>query len=112
MNQLFYEVEEIVEVLEKLAIGILENDYEEYDYNMSEFAQKMIVTFPRIIKAYSLPEFYSVKEDGKYWSGQLERLLTVLQQKDQFLFVDTLNFETKENLILFKNMIKDMEIDI
>ena len=70
-----------------------------------------MVTFPKIIGTYSCPEFKEVSADAQYWSSQLERLMMGLQQKDQFQFVDILNFETKENLILFQNMIQGMETD-
>ena len=111
MAQLYQDVEEIIKVLETLTIGIVENDYEVYDANMKQFAEKMMVTFPRIIAAYSRPEFNEVAADAQYWSSQLERLIMGLQQRDQFMFVDILNFETKENLILFQNMIQGREIE-
>lgn len=111
MTQLYQEVEAIIQVLETLTIGIVENDYEEYDANLQLFAEKMMLTFPRIIEVYSRPEFKEVASDAQYWSAQLERLITGLQQRDQILFVDILYFETKENLVLFQNMIADMEIE-
>ena len=111
MTQLYQEIEEIIQVLGTLTVGIVENDYEEYDANLQLFAEKMMITFPRIIEVYSRPEFKEVASDAQYWSAQLERLITGIQQTDQFLFVDILNFETKENLILFQNMIQGMEIE-
>ena len=112
MEKLYDKVNQLIDLLEVLSIEVLENDYEEYDQNIVKFTEEMIDTFPRIIKSYTLPEFEAVASDVTYWSSQLEQLLLIFQSPDQFKFIDTMNFETKENLILYKEMIKDMEIAV
>lgn len=112
MEKLYDKVNQLIDLLDVLSIEVLENDYEEYDQNIVKFTEEMIDTFPRIIKSYTLPEFEAVASDVAYWSSQLEQLLLIFQSPDQFKFIDTMNFETKENLILYKEMIKDMEIAV
>lgn len=112
MEKLYDKVNQLIDLLDALSIEVLENDYEEYDQNIVKFTEEMIDTFPRIIKSYTLPEFEAVASDVAYWSSQLEQLLLIFQSPDQFKFIDTMNFETKENLILYKEMIKDMEIAV
>ncbi|MDO5572606.1 MAG: hypothetical protein Q4G60_01360 [bacterium] len=111
MEPLYGEICRLIELLDTLSIEVLENDYQEYDQNIMKFSEEMINTFPRIIKSYTLPEFKEVASDVGYWSSQLEQLLMMFQTPDQFKFIDTMNFETKENLILYSEMIKNMEID-
>lgn len=110
MGRLYDDTQILINLLNTIAIGVIEGDYHTYDQNLGDFAQMMMVTFPRIIEAYSLPEFSNIAADATYWSNQLERILTVLQQRDQFLFVDVVYFETRQNLIHFSEMIEDMEI--
>lgn len=112
MERLYDKVNQLIDLLDVLSIEVLENDYEEYDQNIVKFTGEMVDTFPRIIKSYTLPEFEAVASDVTYWSSQLERLLSIFQSPDQFKFIDTMNFETKENLILYRDMIKDMEITV
>ena len=112
MEKLYDKVNQLIDLLDVLSIEVLENDYEEYDQNIVKFTEEMIDTFPRIIKSYTLPEFEAVASDVAYWSSQLEQLFLIFQSPDQFKFIDTMNFETKENLILYKEMIKDMEIAV
>ena len=112
MEKLYDKANQLIDLLDALSIEVLENDYEEYDQNIVKFTEEMIDTFPRIIKSYTLPEFEAVASDVAYWSSQLEQLLLIFQSPDQFKFIDTMNFETKENLILYKEMIKDMEIAV
>ena len=112
MTLLYDEVNYLIELLNTLSIEVLENVYENYDQNIVKFTEKMIDTFPKIIRSYTLPEFKEVASDVSYWSGQLEQLLLVFQSPDQFKFIDTMNFETKENLILYREMIKDLEISV
>ena len=69
----------------------------------------MLNTFPRIISAYTLPEFEEVKQDMQYWTGQVKRILEALESRDHFLLIDVLKFETMENLEIFKEMIGGME---
>lgn len=112
MERLYDKVNQLIELLDILSIEVLENDYEDYDLNIMRFSEEMINTFPRIIQSYTLPEFEAVASDVAYWSSQLEQLLLIFQSSDQFKFIDIMNFETKENLILYRNMIKDMEIAV
>ena len=112
MERLFDKVNQLIELLETLSIEVIENDYEGYDQNIVRFTEEMIETFPRIIQSYTLPEFAPVAADAAYWSKQLEQLLLIFQSMDQFKFIDTMNFETKENLILYRDMIQDMEIAV
>lgn len=109
MGGLYNDIQDLIHLLNTITIGVAEGDYRTYDQNLADFAQQMIITFPRIIDVYSLPEFSNIASDATYWSSQLERLLMVLQQRDQFQFVDVLYFETRQNLLLFCEMIEGME---
>ena len=111
MEPLYGEVCRLIEVLDTISIEVLENDYEGYDQNILKFTEGMLNTFPRVIKPYPLPELKEVASAAVYWSSQLEQLLLIFQNPDQFKFIDTMNFETKKNLILYSEMIKNMEID-
>ncbi|NLG04685.1 MAG: hypothetical protein GX567_12790 [Clostridia bacterium] len=112
MNQLYTDVGKLINILEELSVCVVGNQFETYDETMASFSCMMGDVFPRIIASYMKPEFAQVAADGAYWKDQLARILSVMQARDQFQFLDVMLFETKGNLILYQDMIKEMEIDL
>lgn len=112
MNRLYTDVEELITILEKLSVCVVGNEFDAYQETMASFSCKMGDVFPRMIASYTKPEFAEVAADGAYWTDQLARILSVMQSRDQFQFFDVMYFETKGNLQLYRDMIKEMEIDL
>jgi hypothetical protein len=109
MNELVIKIDVLTEVINNLVISIQEEDEKAEKKYLPMFTESMLTTIPAVISAYTRPEFVKVQQDMQYWTGQIKRIMEALTSKDRFLIVDVLKFETVENLLIFREMIKEIE---
>lgn len=105
MNTIVVNIDVVIKVIDLLIELLISGARAEKDELLNYAATGIINVFPQIVESYMKPEMESVREDMQYWVNQMERIITALSGKDRFLMIDVLKYETKENLILYKNMI-------
>lgn len=103
-------LEELIEVIDLLTEAIVKNKDYAAKRIMPVFTELLMEVVPIIIDSYELPQLEEVAEDAIYWQGQVERIMNALEGEDWFAMVDVLHFETKENLMTYKQMIEKAEI--
>lgn len=105
-------VSDLICILEKMVKYLLENEMSEYNDSIRDLSKLLSETIPVIISSYSRPELKEVASDAVYWSNQLAKIVEVMESKDRFKILDVLYYETRNNLISYKEMIQDLEIDV
>lgn len=99
-------------LLEQYAI-LLTRDKEKLANNlMPEITGLLSEVIPAIVMSYELETLKYMQEDMEYWLNQLTRITEAIRGKDAFLKIDVLYFETRENLILYMDMIDEMGITL
>lgn len=108
MNVLVENIEVVIKEIDLLIELLISGAKAEKEELLSYAAAGIITIFPQIVESYMKPELESVKGDMQYWVDQMDRIISALSGKDRFLMIDVLKYETKENLILYKNMISQV----
>lgn len=99
-----------IALLEQYAILLMRDKEKLASHLMPEITGLLAEIIPAIVMSYELEELKHMQEDMEYWLNQLSRITEAIQGKDTFLKIDVLYFETRENLILYKDMIDEMGI--
>ena len=102
----------LADLLEKMTIELMKNQMDAYNSDVSSLSKLLMLCFPEIIISYSDPLLSDVAEDASYWSAQLERIVSTLNQSDKFNKIDVLYQETRTNLLSYIDMIKDTPLAI
>lgn len=104
MSELNDEIDALVEIITKIEKLILSGmDVAPKQLYPSMMSQIGIV-FPKIVGAYMEPALEEIRGEYSYWINQLESIEQAITSEDKFLVLDILVYETKNNLILFRNM--------
>ena len=96
---------ELIDKIENTVSELLQYDMKNYAVHAQELVSIMLNAFPVIISCYNDPAMSEVKEDALYWPGQLERIITSLENGDYFNVVDVLYNETRPNLIELRSIL-------
>lgn len=102
----------LISLLQVLTLDLLKNQMKHYNGLMKELSDLIGRLFPIIITSYSRAELRDYAEDALYWSNQLKTIIEVLESKDHFKIADVLYYETRENLIIYKNLLEERRIAI
>lgn len=102
---LLEKIEVLIHLLDKLTDCIARGEEKKRALLQQQLPGLLEMVFPAIVESYSRQELEAVREDRDYWVQQLERIALSMQGNDSFAFADVLRCETKENLVLFKEMI-------
>ena len=103
-------IDELINRIEDTVYSLMKYDMELYSQKAQELAEEMISVFPSIISCYSGERMWDHAEDAKYWPGQLERVLNVLQTGDDWATADILFNETRANLVELKGILEERDI--
>ena len=104
MPELNKEIDVLVEIITQIEKLILTGKEVASKQLYPSLMNQIGIVFPRIVQAYMLPEYSQVMTEYTYWINQLERIEQAILSEDKFLVLDILVYETKNNLILFRNM--------
>ena len=99
-------------LLRLLTAYLLNNEMAQFNEAMKELSELIGVIFPIIISSYTKPKLQDVAGDALYWSEQLGKIVSVLEEEDRFKIIDVLYYETRENLINYERMITERGIVI
>lgn len=101
-------LDEIINELESDSIYLFKNQKELFKEEYNQLIIDLINIIPQIIFSYSNEKMSDLKEDVKYWSDQMEKIVFISENgNDVFAMADALYFEMRANLILFKEVIMD-----
>lgn len=67
---------------------------------------------PSIVMSYDKKELNAYLDEREYWLQQLDRITQAIQGKDAFTKIDVLYFETRGNLLYYKEKIKQLGITL
>lgn len=109
MNELVQKVDQLILIIERLAKCILQENYKIEEEYMVLLRESLVITIPDIVTCYLRPELSKQQHDMLYWTETLKQITEAMERKDKFHLVDVLYFECKENLIIFRDMIQNLE---
>ncbi len=99
-------------LLRLLTVDLLNNEMEQFNESMKELSELLGNVLPLIISSYAKPELKDVSRDVLYWSEQLGKIVSVLEEEDRFKMIDILYYETRENLINYERLIEERGVVI
>lgn len=99
-------IEECIHIIDRVTESVACERMDEVGQLMPVLSKALQTVIPPIVSSYLREEMAQVREDMQYWITQLERIMSAIEGNDLFSMVDVLHFETRENLILYKDMIQ------
>ena len=109
MNELVQKTDQLILIIERLVESILQENYKiEEEYKVL-IRKSLLITIPDIVRSYLRPELSKQQHDMLYWTETLKQITEAMEKNDKFHLVDVLYFECKENLIIFRDMIQNLE---
>ena len=104
MSELNDEINALIEIIIKIEKLILSGKDVASRQLYPSMMNQIGVVFPKIVQAYMNSALEEFKGEYSYWINQLKRIEQAITSEDKFLVLDVLVYETKDNLILFRNM--------
>lgn len=104
-DKLIEDIDRTIELINYEAQCLMKNDMSAYNDSIQDFSLLLNEIFPKIIMSYSTPELKDYAEDATYWTEQLMRIVETLADTDRFKILDVLYYETRGNLINYRNLI-------
>lgn len=98
------QIVQLVSLIDQITENIVRGNISQADGLRTMLPALLTKVFPAIVESYSQKELEAVSEEREYWAAQLERIIEVMTGKDSFALVDVLRFETKANLLYYKEM--------
>lgn len=105
-------LQKLIDLLRVLTEYLLNNKMTLFNESVKELSDLLGAVFPVLISSFTKPGFQDVAGDTLYWSEQLGKIVSVLKEEDQFKKIDTLYYETRENLVKYQRMITERGIII
>lgn len=102
-------IEELIELIDEMTKELLASNKNRCEELSGIIIPLLMKTLPQIVQTYFKPEFADVSTDAQLWIEQIQRNINAMNGDDVLAIVDSLYFETRENLILYKKMISNME---
>ena len=90
---------ELIEKIEKCILLLIKYDTKGFGESAQDIVNGMMMLIPQIISCYNDPKMEDLREDALYWPGQLERIISSLENDDSFAIVDILYNEMRANLM-------------
>lgn len=109
-NNLLKRIDVLCALLEQYALLLIRDKESLANQILPDITKQLVEVFPMIIASYEKVEFTDQREDADYWLNQIERITEVIREKDVFSKIDVLYMETRENLIFYQNMVREMGI--
>ena len=111
-NGFINELDILINELDHITGLVLRGYSDEFSRYIMVLSDQLTYCMPMIIESYSRPEFEEVRGDVEYWVNQLDRIISVMETPDIFNLIDVLVYETRGNLIVYRNMIVSNDIVI
>lgn len=112
-NAVFQEINnamsEVLSSIDKVIDGLL-SESGVYGEQANEFVQNCVSVFPQIILSYSEESLLKYADDVKYWPGLLNKIIEALRDVDRYKIIDVLYFETKQSLLEYQNLLRELEL--
>ncbi|HKM04766.1 MAG TPA: hypothetical protein VJZ04_09330 [Lachnospiraceae bacterium] len=102
----------IIVLLDQYAILLMRDKKKLANNLMPEITGLLSEIIPAIVMSYELEALKHMQQDMEYWLNQISRITEAIQGKDAFLKIDVLYFETRENLILYMDMIEELGVTL
>lgn len=98
-------MDNVIELIKLTVNELIQYHLEEYAEYANRLVNVMFEVFPGIIALYSDERLSDIANEATYWPAQLEKIVRVLEQDDEFAVVDALYNETLPNLLELKALL-------
>lgn len=106
-------LDRLISELEELTNMLWKNEKAKFFENYKVVLADMMEVIPLVIAGYSHHKMDDIKDDAMYWPGQVSKIIDLIGKGNDVIAIsDALFFEMRANLIEYRDVLIEREVEL